>query len=105
MQCFPQIGTRIGERPSLVDRVLRLPLLGGVTGGVVEDDVIEGLDADGEVVFVVQSLERGEQRIVDLGEVAERRAGGTEGGDSAGTLSRWLLLSRWWSPPPGEPEA
>jgi hypothetical protein len=52
--------------------VLRLPLLDGVTVDVVKDDVIEGLDADGKVVLVVQPLERGEQRIVDLGQVAER---------------------------------
>jgi hypothetical protein len=41
--------------------VLALPLLGRVVAvGVVKDDVVEGLDADREVVFVVHALERSE---------------------------------------------
>ena len=79
VQGLPQIGARVRQRSRLVDRVLALPLLGRVvTPGVVEDDVVERLDADREVVLIVHALERGQQRVVDLGQVAERWAGRAE---------------------------
>jgi len=59
--------------------VLGLPLVGGViAAGVVKDGVVERLDADGEVVFVVHPLERSQQRVVDLSQITESGAGGAE---------------------------
>ena len=79
-QRLPQIGAGVRQRARLVDRVLALPLRGRVVAfGVVEDDVVERIDADGEIILVVHPLQGRQQGVVDLSQIAKRGAGGAEG--------------------------
>jgi hypothetical protein len=76
---LPKVGTGIRERPVGVDRVLTLQLLRRVVGlRVVEDDVVERLEAQCKVVFGVHPFQRGQEGVVDLSEIAESRPRGAE---------------------------
>jgi hypothetical protein len=44
----------------------------------MKDDVVERFDAHGEVVLGVHPLQRGQKGVIDLGQIAERRAGSAE---------------------------
>jgi len=58
-QRLPQVRAGIRQSPVGLDRVFPLPLLGRVVGlGMMKNDVVERLEAQREVIFIVHPLQR-----------------------------------------------